>query len=41
MNANYGVTEICTAVAKVCASRDSTRPTAIFVLTDGEVYVSL
>jgi hypothetical protein len=37
MEANYGGTEICLALQSVFDSRNKIRPTATFVLTDGEV----
>lgn len=39
MDANYGGTEIKSAIMYVLAHRDNSRPTSIFVLTDGEVSI--
>ncbi|KAG2148792.1 hypothetical protein DEU56DRAFT_81180 [Suillus clintonianus] len=40
MQANYGGTEIARALQFAIASRDCDRPTAMFVLTDGNIYPS-
>ncbi|GJE93157.1 von Willebrand domain-containing protein [Phanerochaete sordida] len=37
MEANYGGTEIGAALLQACSSRDVTKPTTMFVLTDGQV----
>ena len=37
MKADYGGTEMRAALSKVFESRTVTAPTAVFVLTDGEV----
>lgn len=39
MDADYGGTEIRSALSKTLSSRVSGMPTAVFVLTDGEVSV--
>lgn len=39
MEANYGGTEIRQALQHVLNSRTTSMPTAVFVLTDGEVSV--
>ena len=39
MNADYGGTDILGALDKTLSSKNPTIPTAVFVLTDGEVSV--
>jgi hypothetical protein len=39
MKANYGGTEIAKALHFAIASRNRDRPTAMFVLTDGDIHV--
>jgi len=41
MQANYGGTEIAKALQFAVVSRNRDRPTAMFVLTDGDVHVRL
>lgn len=41
MLSNYGGTEIQSAITKVFLSRKTDVPTAVFVLTDGEVSPNL
>ncbi|EKM57238.1 uncharacterized protein PHACADRAFT_194803 [Phanerochaete carnosa HHB-10118-sp] len=38
MDANYGGTEIGAALLRACNGRDPSRPTVMFVLTDGKAY---
>ncbi|KAG2040569.1 von Willebrand factor type A domain-containing protein [Suillus americanus] len=40
MEANYGGTEIAQALQFAIASRDRDRPTAMFILTDGDIHAS-
>lgn len=39
MDADYGGTEICSALQLALGSRNSQMPTVVFVLTDGEVHL--
>lgn len=41
MEANMGGTELESTLTSVLASRSATRPTSVFVLTDGEVRAAL